>query len=139
MMESKSFPGVVDSLDSLRDYMGELAEQAGLVKKATYSLKLAIDETATNIILYGYQAASIEADVVVLSEISDEWLTVILEDTAAPFNPLTKKMPDADDLTRPLDEREIGGLGILLTIQGVDEFLYEYQDGKNRNIFKMKR
>lgn len=138
-MESKSFPGVVDSLDSLRDYMGELAEQAGLVKKATYSLKLAVDETATNIILYGYQQVDIEGDVVVLSEISDEWLTVILVDTAAPFNPLTKKMPDADDLTRPLDEREIGGLGIFLTIQGVDEFLYEYQDGKNRNIFKMKR
>ena len=138
-MESKSFPGVVDSLDSLRDYMGELAEQAGLVKKAIYSLKLAVDETATNIILYGYQQVDIKGDVVVLSEISEEWLTVILVDTAAPFNPLTKKMPDADDLTRPLDEREIGGLGIFLTIQGVDEFLYEYQDGKNRNIFKMKR
>ena len=41
-MESKSFPGVVDSLDELRAYVGELAQKAGLAKKATYSLKLAI-------------------------------------------------------------------------------------------------
>ena len=47
MMETKSFPGVVDSLDPLRDYIGELAARAGLSKKKTYSLILAADEIAT--------------------------------------------------------------------------------------------
>lgn len=56
-MERRYFPGTVDSLDSLREYVGELAERAGLPKKKVYNLKLAIDEIATNIILYGYEAA----------------------------------------------------------------------------------
>ena len=136
-MESKSFPGNVDSLDSLRGYVGELAEKAGLAKKPTYALKLAIDEIATNIILYGYQAAGLEADFDVLSEITGSELTVILEDIAAPFDPLAKELPGSDDLTKSLEEREIGGLGIFLTINGVDDFSYEYVNGKNRNKFVM--
>lgn len=137
-METKSFPGVVDSLDELRDYIGELAQKAGLVKKSTYSLKLAIDEIATNIILYGYERAGLKADFIVLSEITEEDLIVILEDVAAAFDPLSREMPDHEDLTMALEEREIGGLGIFLTINGVDDFSYEYKDGKNRNIFIMK-
>ncbi|MCE6990067.1 ATP-binding protein [Dyadobacter sp. CY323] len=138
MMESKSFPGNVDSLDSLREYVGELSQQAGLAKKPTYSLKLAVDEIATNIILYGYQEAGLNADFAVLSEITDKELVLILEDVAAPFDPLAKDLPNAKDLTLSLEERGIGGLGIFLTINGVDEFSYEYADGKNRNKFVMK-
>ena len=137
-METKSFPGVVDSLDELRDYIGELAQKAGLAKKSTYSLKLAIDEIATNIILYGYERTGLKADFIVLSEITEDKLTVILEDVAAAFDPLSREMPDHEDLTMALEEREIGGLGIFLTINGVDDFSYEYKDGKNRNIFIMK-
>jgi anti-sigma regulatory factor (Ser/Thr protein kinase) len=137
-MESKSFPGNVDSLDSLREYVGELAEKAGLAKKPTYALKLAVDEIATNIILYGYQQPGLEADFTVLSEITASELVVILEDIAAPFDPLAKELPGSDDLTKSLEDREIGGLGIFLTINGVDEFSYEYAGGKNRNKFVMK-
>lgn len=89
-METRSFPGDVDSLDSLREYIGELAHKAGLTKKSTYSLKLAIDEIATNIILYGYEKAGIKADYLVHSEITEENLSVTIEDEAAAFNPLQR-------------------------------------------------
>jgi serine/threonine-protein kinase RsbW len=138
MMETKSFPGVVDSLDPLRDYISELAQKAGLAKKAKYSLTLAIDEIATNIILYGYERAGLEADFNVLSEITEHELIIILEDQAAAFDPLGREMPDADYLSKPLEDRDIGGLGIFLTVNGVDDFSYEYADGKNRNKFIMK-
>lgn len=137
-METKSFPGVVDSLDPLRDYIGELAQKAGLVKKSTYSLTLAIDEIATNIILYGYQRAGIEADFNVLSEITEHELIIILEDQGAAFDPLAREMPDTEYLSMPLEDRDIGGLGIFLTVNGVDEFSYEYANAKNRNKFIMK-
>jgi serine/threonine-protein kinase RsbW len=138
IMEGRSFPGNVDSLDPLRDYIGELSEKAGLVKKSTYSLKVAIDEIATNIILYGYEAAGLKADFKVLSEITDNELIIILEDVAAAFDPLARELPDEVDLSKPLEERAIGGLGIFLTVNGVDDFSYEYSDGKNRNKFIMK-
>jgi serine/threonine-protein kinase RsbW len=138
-METRTFPGNVDSLDPLRDYLGELAKQAGLSKKSTYSLKLAVDEIATNIILYGYESAKITGTFNLLSEITETGLVVILEDDAKPFNPLENKLPDELDLSVPLHEREIGGLGIFLTVSGVDDFSYDFSTGRNRNIFKMKR
>ena len=137
-MERKRFPGTVDSLETLRAYIGTLSAEAGLSKKSTYSLKLAIDEIATNIILYGYEAAGLKASFTVESEITSGELIVILEDEAAAFDPLAREMPDDQDLTIPLEERAIGGLGIFLTINGVDEFSYANVDGKNRNKFVMK-
>lgn len=137
-MESKTFPGTVDSIDQIRQYIKEIAQRAGLGKKPAYNLMLAADEIATNIILYGYEQAGREGDVEVLHTITDNELTVIFEDTAIPFDPTNHELPDEEDLTKPLEERHIGGLGIFLTITGVDEFLYEPTSNGNRNIFKMK-
>lgn len=62
---------------------------------------------------------------------------VVFEDTATPFDPLARELPDGKDLALPLKERKIGGLGIFLTVRGMDEFSYERTGDRNRNIFKM--
>ncbi len=136
-MQSKTFPGTVESIDAIRQYIAALAQNAGLDKKASYNLKLAADEIATNIVLYGYEEPGLDGTIEVLHEQTEEALTVILEDSSAPFDPLARELPDAEDLTKPLEERQIGGLGIFLTIKGVDEFSYERVDGKNRNVFRV--
>jgi anti-sigma regulatory factor (Ser/Thr protein kinase) len=43
------------------------------------------------------------------------------------------------DLDAPLHERAIGGLGVFLAINNVDEFLYRINDGQNHNIFVVQR
>ncbi len=138
-MESKLFPGTVESIDLIRQHISELAQQAGLSKKAGYNLRLAADEIATNIVLYGYEEAGLEGNIEVLHALTDEGLVVMFEDTAAPFDPLARELPDEEDLALPLEERKIGGLGILLTVKGVDEFSYERFADRNRNIFKMNK
>ena len=124
-MESKIFPGTVESIDLIRQYIAELSQQAGLSKKAGYNLRLAADEIATNIVLYGYEEAGREGNIEVLHKLTDEGLEVVFEDTAAPFDPLARELPDEEDLSQPLEERKIGGLGIFLTVKGVDDFSYE--------------
>jgi anti-sigma regulatory factor (Ser/Thr protein kinase) len=47
-------------------------------------------------------------------------------------------LPDAQDLSRPLDERAIGGLGIYLAMSNVDRFDYRHEDGRNINLFVLK-
>ena len=49
-------------------------------------------------------------------------------DSGMPFDPLKKEDPD---VTLPAEEREIGGLGIYMTKQAMDEVSYEYKDGQN--------
>lgn len=137
-MESKIFPGTVESIDHIREYIKEISEIAGLGKKPAYNLMLAADEIATNIVLYGYERAGLEGDIKVLYTQLDDELIVIFEDEAIPFDPLTRVLPEEEDLLKPLEERAIGGLGIFLTVNGVDDFSYEYVDNHNRNIFKMK-
>jgi anti-sigma regulatory factor (Ser/Thr protein kinase) len=136
-MIQKTFPGEIDSLSPIRDYINEQAIQAGLDKMSAYNLCLAIDEVATNIINYGYIESGLSGDIDVIIENSGNTLTITLEDRALQFDPRDNDLPSDDDLNLPLEERAIGGLGIFLVFSSVDKFEYEFVDGKNRNIFTM--
>jgi anti-sigma regulatory factor (Ser/Thr protein kinase) len=134
-MEPKSFAGTLDSLGLIREYVTSLAHSAELDKKATYGLCLAVDEIATNIIVHGYEEAGRSGVLDIRAETDSRNLTVIVEDDGVPFDPRENKLPDSEDFTKPLENRPIGGLGVFLAFDGVDEFKYERSGGRNRNIF----
>ena len=136
--KSQKFSDNLDSLGPIREFLSDSAKLAGLDKSRTYKLCLAVDEIATNIINYGYLRSGIENGIIdVTIQIENNQLIVTLEDAATPFNPFDRKMPNDEELKKPLEERPIGGLGILLAKENVDEFNYKYQNGKNHNIFVM--
>ena len=87
--------------------------------------------------MHGYAEAGLTGDVEVRAEIDEEELRLYLEDSAMPYDPLEQPPPDGMDL--PLEERALGGLGVYLAIDGVDEFRYERVDNRNRNIFTVRR
>lgn len=134
-MERLILPGTLDSLTKIGAYVLEAAAAAGLEKKPAYRLRLAVDEIATNAVVYGYDVAGQKGELVVSAEVGDGTLTIVLEDTGPPYDPY--ETPSPDDLDQPLDDRDIGGLGVFLAVQGVDEFRYEWANGVNRNIFTM--
>jgi anti-sigma regulatory factor (Ser/Thr protein kinase) len=51
-----------------------------------------------------------------------------IADDGSPFNPLDRGQPDTD---LPIEEREVGGLGVHLVRKMVDEFRYERLDDLN--------
>jgi serine/threonine-protein kinase RsbW len=136
-MKPLTVPGTMDSLGLIREHVRAAAASAGLDRKRAYRLELAVDEIATNIANHGYLEAGRTGDIVVSTRIDAHKLTVTLEDTAVPFDPRLLKRPEQIEL--PLAERPIGGLGIFLVMENVDEFRYEFKNGHNRNIFVMKR
>ncbi|MBT3383681.1 MAG: ATP-binding protein [Prolixibacteraceae bacterium] len=142
-MEAKkitySYVASLDVLESIREMLTQAGNDIGLSKRKTYQLTLAIDEIATNVIKYGYQEAGISDgffDLII--EFKEGELIVSLEDTATPFNPIEHSLPTEEDLNIPLEERPIGGLGVMIARQSVDEFKYEFVNNKNRNIFIVK-
>lgn len=139
LTEAITVPGTIESLDAIAKYIISVAQQAGLDKKASYKLRLAIDEIATNIIIHGYQEAGKEGVLDVQATIDEHSLTVAVEDTGTAFNPLEKVPLETETLARPLAQRPIGGLGIFLAFQGVDKFVYEKLGDRNRNIFVVNR
>ena len=138
-MEALEVQGKLDSLREIRQYVKSAAKEAGLEKKASYNLCLAVDEIATNIITHGYDDNELEGNIYVQTEIDEKSLTVYIEDTAIPFDPKKKEAVTQEDLQKSLEERPIGGLGIHLVYESVDEFIYEYKGDRNRNILVVNR
>ncbi len=106
-------------LDAVRQFVRQNA--AGLRKNqdALQELIQAVDESVTNIIVHGYrgQPGSIEITV----EEAKGCLVIRLRDQAATFDPTAAPSPD---VTSPLEQRPLGGLGIHLTRHLVDQVVY---------------
>lgn len=126
-----------DSLSTLRSYVADAARVAGLDTQYVNRLRLAVDEVAANIIMYGYAESPNAGVIDVNAVIDDDRLTIVLEDTGVPYDPTQRTLPDNFD--DPLETREIGGLGIYLAIRNVDEFSYRRVGDRNINQFVMKR
>ncbi|WP_437931165.1 ATP-binding protein [Sorangium sp. So ce291] len=136
-MEPATFPGTLKSLKALREYVEAAASAAGLDRKTTYNLCLAIDEIATNAVIHGYEEAGQQGQLRISAEIADDFLRVTLEDDGICYDSTRFVPPSEEELARPLDERPPGGLGIHLALKCVDEIQYVCTGGGtgNRNIF----
>lgn len=124
-----------DSLSKLRKYVTEVSNRVGLESQAMHRLRLAVDEIAANIIMYGYANANPAGMIEVFATFDEGRLKIVLEDTGAPYDPRQRELPDNFD--DPLETREIGGLGVFLAFKNVDEFDYERDGNRNRNVFVM--
>ncbi|MGA2379248.1 MAG: ATP-binding protein [Spirochaetia bacterium] len=135
-METLVVPASLDSLEAIRKHVQKAAADAGLEKKDSYRLLLAVDEVATNIITHGYLEAGIEGRLEVKAEVDGEHLTIALGDSGPAFDPTQVSEPDVN---QPVEERKVGGMGLYLAIRNVDHFKYQRVGDQNRNIFIMKR
>ena len=137
-MQPLTLPGTLDALQPIRDYVKDLAKEAGLDDSAVYNLCLAVDEIATNVILHGYEESGLSGDVTIGGGVEADKLVVRLHDHGKSYDPKKHSLPDDEALSRPLDEREIGGLGIALALDGVDDLQYETNEKGNTHSFIVK-
>ena len=138
-MDPLTLPGELASLSAIGRYVVAAATAAGLDRTVAYRLRLAVDEIATNVVVHGYQEANETGCVAVSATIDDRTLIIAVEDTARAFDPTAMTLPDEEELELPLEEREIGGLGVMLAREGVDDFRYERVDGRNRTMIVVNR
>ncbi|MGK3963988.1 ATP-binding protein [Sorangium sp. So ce118] len=130
----------MQSLKALREYVEAAANAAGLDRKTTYNLCLAIDEIASNAVIHGYEKAGREGPLRISAEIADDILRVTLEDDGICYDSTRSATPSEEELARPLDERPLGGLGIHLALKCVDDIQYACTGGGtgNRNVFTVR-
>jgi len=133
-VKSCDFPATLDSLGAIAEFVMGIAGSAGLEKRASHHLRLAVDEIATNIIVHGYDEAGLQGTLELRADIDDRTLTITIEDDGAAFDPTQAPVPDID---LPPEQRPIGGLGVYLAMRSVDEFLYKRVGDRNRTIFKV--
>jgi serine/threonine-protein kinase RsbW len=136
-MDSKlkiSLINKISEVSKLVEQVEVFAEENEISFKILNTINLALDEIITNIISYGY---SDEIEHIIEVDLSKDnlWLTVTITDDAKEFNPLDQPEPD---VSKPLEEKQIGGLGIHLIRNLLDELDYKRVDGKNIFIMRKK-
>ena len=116
----------VEELNKLPEFVDTVCEEAGIDMVLIASLNLALEEAATNVVLYAYGKNEGEVDIEAVY--TEKYLKFILTDTGVAFDPTQKEEVDT---TLSVEERQIGGLGIHLVRQIMDSVNYERINGKN--------
>ena len=119
---------------------GEFARVAGLLDRlgaehrlapeVLADMQVALDEVLTNIANYAYTDAA-EHEIHIRFEVLDNVLEVVIEDDGVPFNPLAIAAPD---VSAPLRERRVGGVGIHFVRGLMDEVVYDRTAERNRLV-----
>lgn len=129
------FPAHCSSLESISALVGQAARAASLDDEATYAIQLAVEEACDNIIEHAYGPDG-HGDIECEFEIAKNELVVILRDYGLPFDPIKIAPPD---LTSPLEQREVGGLGLHFIRQLTDDFEFEFgAAGNSLRLFKRR-
>jgi serine/threonine-protein kinase RsbW len=120
------------NLAVIRNFAQERATELGIDPGVIADLLLAADEAATNVIVHGYRGQQGMIEIEVAQEAME--VVIRLRDDAPPFDPTSAPSPD---LARPLEERPIGGLGIYLIRQYMDEVIHRVKpQGGNELILR---
>lgn len=100
----------------------------GMASSVGFAINVSLEELLANTMAYGY-GDDHEHEIVVRIWRDDADLVVEIADDARPFDPTVVASPD---LTAPLAERPIGGLGIQLVRSMMDHMEYRHDGRQNR-------
>lgn len=121
----------LESLKDFREFIKEhCANVPGVSSQILYDVQLAVDEACTNIITHGYQDLN-PGSIILDLEIEPDKINVFLTDFGHSFEPSSAPTPD---IYAPLEERELGGYGIFLIQQTMDEMDYQVTEDGNKMI-----
>lgn len=118
-----------DRLPELIAFLQAFWQECGLPEETAFPFELALDEVFMNVVMHGSSPAAAPRDMRISLERRGGDVILVTEDDGPPFDPLTLPPPDVD---APLEEREIGGLGVFLLRELMDEVSYAHTGTHNR-------
>ncbi len=124
----------ISQLAPMAAWIEGICGEFGVSSALAMSINLALEEAVTNVIMYAYPENEEAAFFVDFDLAEDGVATWRLVDAGVPFDPTAKE--DAD-LTLGVMDRPIGGLGIFMVKEIMDEVSYVREDGKNILIMKI--
>ena len=127
MCKSITLPNDTQEVPRLAAFVDEVCEAIGFSPAVTMQMNLALEEAVVNVMKYAYPIGT-HGNVTIEAQANDVRLKFTIIDSGKPFDPTVK----ADvDLSLPVQERPIGGLGIHIIRQIMDSINYERLDGHN--------
>ena len=121
----KTFKAKKEELDTVLSFVNKASAEY-LNPKFMPKIDLVVEEIFINIVKYAYSDEVGDVDIEVKA--TDNKVVISFEDTGVAFNPL--EIEEAD-VTLPIEEREIGGLGIYMVRKIMDNVEYMHKENKN--------
>ncbi len=127
-MKELTIAAAPENADTVVEFVDGLLEGYDCDMRVLMSIEVAVDEIFTNIANYSYNPGT--GDATVRVEVTEDPLTadITFIDRGRPYDPLAREDPDT---TLSVEERPIGGMGILIVKKSMDAVSYEYRDGMN--------
>ena len=131
----REFDASTSKLDEVLAFLDGGLEEHDCPMKEQTTLDIAVEEIFVNIANYAYEDGKGKAYVGIRFLEDPRTVEILFRDEGKPFDPLKKEDPD---ITKPAEEREIGGLGIYMVKKSMDSVTYSRRDNMNELILTKK-
>jgi serine/threonine-protein kinase RsbW len=121
----------VESLQVFRGFITDCCAKYDLPNDTVLELKLAVDEACTNIITHGYKGMD-PGSIILSFRIKPDRILVQITDFGHCFEPIETPRPDVE---AALGDDELGGLGLYLIYQTMDNIDYTSSEDGNTLTF----
>lgn len=125
----RTFPARRGALPQVEAFLAEVCAGAGLGREACLRLTLLVEELFTNTVVHGHGADS-DAPVQLDCEVAAGRIALVYEDTAPPHDPFAGV--EAPDSGARVEDRPVGGLGVLLVSAMAQQVEYRRAGDRNR-------
>ncbi|MEN6623266.1 MAG: ATP-binding protein [Smithella sp.] len=125
-----TLPGKLDSLYGFMNFVTSCARERGFSDEKISRIELALEEILVNIIKHAYKECGVDGEIEIICKLADD-RTLIIEimDSGMPFDIFSAKEPDVN---AGIEERQIGGLGIFLVKQLMNDVRYSRERDRNK-------
>ncbi len=122
----------LNEIERLANSVLAFGDENKLKDNIIWEIRLVLEEIVTNIISYGYEDK--ENHIIVVSiDTGEKDITISIKDDGIPYNILEHPKPD---LEIPFEDRDIGGMGIYMVREIMDEVNYKREDNMNQLVMK---
>lgn len=133
-MTTVVFPGRYESLSEIRDFVVEIAKEAGFQDFDLYAVELAVDEACSNIIEHAYGGEN-KGNIELTCNLTARGLEIILRDNGKTFNPAIIPEPN---FGLGIEELKPGGAGLFLMRKMMDEVTFDFSKASGNVLTMVK-
>ena len=126
------------ALEQLQDLLTTVETEARRIfsPRAARRVLLAAEEVLTNVMMYAYPQGGGQVRLAIETIPAPPGLRLTIADDGIAFDPLAAPEPD---ITAPLPDRKVGGLGIFLARRMMDRVAYQRRGGENVLVIEKHR